>query len=208
MKKRSIALLMAVVMLFGATVGGTIAWLKAESETVTNTFTFGDVSIVLDESKLNTDGTLDTATRVQRNEYKLIPGRIANKDPMVTVGSNSEDCYVFVKITEKNNTFTGTEAVSALAGKIINYTVGEDWTKVAEGVYVYGNPTVVKAGAELKDILSGNTVTVNSDLTKEQSAVINTGEKPTLEFVAYAIQADSLPATATTPAAIWALINS
>lgn len=34
MKKKTIALLMAVVMLFGVTVGGTLAWLKAETTEV------------------------------------------------------------------------------------------------------------------------------------------------------------------------------
>ncbi|MBQ8603508.1 MAG: hypothetical protein IJ410_01505 [Oscillospiraceae bacterium] len=56
MKKKSIALLMAVVMLFGVTVGATIAWLTSTTGTVTNTFTVGNIEITLDESLVDNYG--------------------------------------------------------------------------------------------------------------------------------------------------------
>ena len=45
--KKKIALLMAMVMLFGMTVAGTLAWLQAETDPVVNTFTVGNINITL-----------------------------------------------------------------------------------------------------------------------------------------------------------------
>ena len=92
---------MAVVLLFGAVVGGTVAWLQAKSDEVVNTFTFGDITIKLDET--NTDGkdaegNNSTEARDTANAYDLIPGEVNTKDPKVTVVSGSEKCYVFVKV--------------------------------------------------------------------------------------------------------------
>lgn len=212
MKKRTIALLMAVVMLFGVTVGGTIAWLTAQSAKVENTFTFGDVNIKLDEAPVDANGTIITGgTRGNGNSYDLIPGQVADKDPMVTVEAGSEDCFVFVKIIETANTYGGDTAknIPALSGKVITYTVGSNWKPVSgtDGVYVYGEPTKVSANAELKEIIADNKITVNSALTKSQIEDIKADNTlPKLEFVAYAIQAENL-GEADTAAEIWALIN-
>ena len=55
MKKKTIALLLVMMMVFGITVGGTIAYLT-DSEKVVNTFTVGNVQIKLDEAKVDLYG--------------------------------------------------------------------------------------------------------------------------------------------------------
>lgn len=99
MKKSKVLLTLAcAVLLVAASVMGTLAYLTA-TDTVTNTFTVGNVSIKLDEAKANTDGTLvPNADRVKANTYKLLPGHTYNKDPMVTVLEGSESSYIKLNV--------------------------------------------------------------------------------------------------------------
>ena len=90
MNGKALALILAVVLVVGGVVGGTLAWLTAESDTVTNTFTLGDIDIDLDE----TTGS----------NYTMIPGNTIGKNPKVTVTAGSEDCWLFVKV-EKTGEF-------------------------------------------------------------------------------------------------------
>lgn len=158
--KKKIALLMAAIMLFGATVGGTIAWLTAESEEVTNTFVVGNIKILLNEAKVNYVASSETlyaefpgyysddsnsleileyvdASRVQENVYELTPGSTYFKDPKVTVLAGSERCYVFIKVTESNNPL-----VENTNQKIVDWTVNEKfWTLVpgTDDIYYYNS---------------------------------------------------------------------
>ena len=100
-KTKTKALLMSLcaVLLVAASVLGTMAYLT-DSKDVKNTFTDGNVSIDLDEAKVNTDGTVVTgADRVKTNSYKLLPGHTYTKDPTVTVLAPSVESYVRMKVT-------------------------------------------------------------------------------------------------------------
>ena len=80
-------------------VAGTLAYLT-DQDSVVNTFTVGKVQITLDETKVNSDGTVvEGAERVRENEYHLIPGQTYTKDPMITVEENSEEAYVRMMVT-------------------------------------------------------------------------------------------------------------
>lgn len=81
MKKKSLALLVAVVLVIGCVIGGTLAWLTDSTEQVKNTFTTSDIDITLTE----TTGT----------EYKMVPGYTIAKDPKATVLAGSEECVPF-----------------------------------------------------------------------------------------------------------------
>lgn len=108
-KTKTKALLMSLcaVLLVAASVLGTMAYLT-DSKDVKNTFTVGNVSIKLDEAKVddmgnlvkNQDGTL--ADRVTQNAYKLLPGHEYVKDPTVTVLTPSVESYVRMKVTFNN----------------------------------------------------------------------------------------------------------
>lgn len=105
-KTKTKALLMSLcaVLLVAASVLGTMAYLT-DSKDVKNTFTVGNVTIKLDEAKVDEKGNLvknqdDTlADRVTRNEYKLLPGHTYVKDPTVTVLAPSVESYVRMKVT-------------------------------------------------------------------------------------------------------------
>ena len=83
MKKKTLALVLALTLLVAGVVGGTLAWLTDQTAEVKNTFTVGDINIGLTET---------TA------DYKMIPGNTIAKDPTVTVKANSEACWLFVKV--------------------------------------------------------------------------------------------------------------
>ena len=103
-KRKALLLSLCAVLLVVASVMGTMAYL-ADSKTVTNTFTIGQVKIDLDEAKVDTNGNPVTpAERVKENAYKLMPGHTYTKDPTVTVKKGSEDSYVRLKVTFNNAT--------------------------------------------------------------------------------------------------------
>lgn len=207
MKKRTIALLMAAVMLFGVVTGGTIAWLSDKAETVTNTFTVGEIELKLDESKLmineNDDGTknytLDTAKRVQGNSYQLIPGTTYPKDPVVTITDSNVDCYLFVKFTE-NDAATYLEYTSALT------SAAAEWTKLDGEDDVWYR--VVESDAETKtwNLLSPETVEVKDSIVleaKDDDDISMPTTSQLLVWNAYAVQKDNL-----TVAEAWNLVKT
>lgn len=99
--KKILVLLLCAVLLVGASIAGTVAYLK-DSKEVTNTFTVGKVQIKLDEAVVNSESgekVGDSRTENGNTAVRLIPGRSITKDPTVTVLKDSEDCYVRVKVT-------------------------------------------------------------------------------------------------------------
>ena len=99
--KKVILLVACAALLVGASVMGTLAYLKAETGPITNTMTVGKVAITLDEAKVTLDGVVDGTARVTENEYKLVPGQSYTKDPQIHVAADSEECYVFVKVVNE-----------------------------------------------------------------------------------------------------------
>ena len=185
-KRRSVSsklfvMMLALVLVFGCAVGGTIAWLTAKTDPVVNTFTYGDINIELTEST--------------GSDYKIIPGVEIEKDPKVTVKKDSEACWLFVKV-EPAGTFVANK---------VEYSVRTgtgDWTKL-EGVdnvyYRDISAEQAKTGVSYY-VLTGNetypngVVTVKDTLSKED--IKNIGNA-TLTFTAYAIQKDGIADVAT-----------
>lgn len=115
-KKKLIAACLSL-MLLGATVLGTMAWLTDRDE-VTNTFTVGNVDIKVDETDVDTDGEpIPDGERVQENEYHLIPGCTYTKDPTMTVKAGSVESYVRMILTVHN--------ASAVQAIIDKYNLGD-----------------------------------------------------------------------------------
>lgn len=139
-KSKILATALAAALLVTGTVFGTMAYLT-DKDTVTNTMTVGNIDITLDEYKTDVNGNADTtATRVQANTYKLVPGHEYTKDPTVHVTANSEDSYIFVTV---ENGIADIETASSDAYKTIAEQVtANDWQPVTgyTGVY-YKNYT-------------------------------------------------------------------
>ena len=198
MKKRTLALILALVLVFGAAVGGTIAYLTDTTDPVTNTFTVGKVDITLTET-FNTDTNND-----QKNDAwqaQLIPGTTYAKDPVVTVTADSEDCWLFVKFEEKNDAATYLNYTS-------NLTAENDWTR-GDGTNIPSNVwyrAVPKAATNTSfQLLAGDNtypngcISVNNNVTNDN---MNTAANAQLVYTAYACQKANMTAVDA-----WAAVN-
>lgn len=96
---KALTLAASAVLLVTASVAGTLAYLTDE-DTAVNTFTVGQATITLDETKVDEYGIpIEGADRVDGNEYRLIPGQTYVKDPTVTITKGSEAVYVRMLVT-------------------------------------------------------------------------------------------------------------
>ena len=87
----------AIAIVIGS-VAGTLAYLRATAS-VTNTFAYGKVAITMDETKIDVDGkTALTGTRGNGNQYLLMPGQSYVKDPIIHIGQDSQDMFIFLKV--------------------------------------------------------------------------------------------------------------
>lgn len=163
MKKKTLALVLALTLLVAGVVGGTLAWLTDRTAEVKNTFTVGDINI----------GLTETTT-----DYKMVPGNTIAKDPTVTVKANSEACWLFVQVTESENLDT-----------FITYAIAEGWTALPGVDGVYYREVPASNADQTFSVLKGDAVTVKDTVTKEMLTA-DGFTNPTLTFKAYAIQKD------------------
>lgn len=200
LSSKLVVAMLAVTLLIGCAIGGTVAWLTAKTDPVVNTFTYGDINIDLwetkdgmhTESRLNENGYVVNA----RSDLKIIPGVDLPKDPTVTVKAGSEACWLFVKV-EKSGTFVTDKVTYAIDNTV--------WTQLdnVAGVY-YKKIDTLTASDTNYNILQDKKVTVSQELTKGEINSIEEGQKnPTLTFKAYAVQLDA----AQTAAGAWAIAN-
>ena len=190
MKKKTFVLLLALVLIAGAAVGGTLAWLTDTTEAVQNTFTTSDIDITLAETKGGTD-----------KEFKMIPGCTIEKDPKVTVKAGSEKCYLFVKIAKSDN-----------FSSFMTYTVADGWTQLKDasdndvpGVY-YRVVDTTEMGTPYS-VLKDDQVTVKGEVTKAMMNGLTTTTYPTLTFTAYASQFSKSNTESFTAAEAWKNVN-
>ena len=159
---RKIGLIGILLLLLAVTgVSVTLAWLVGRSQSVTNTFTAGNIEITLTEST--------------GSSYKMVPALTVKKDPVVTVKGGSDACWLFV-ITQKSKEFDS----------YVTYEIADGWTALGDVDGVYYRQ--VEKGEEDTSfiVLKNNAITVKETVTEEKLAALT--ENPTLEFAAYAIQ--------------------
>jgi len=180
MNKKTVALLMACVLLVGAAIGGTMAWLVDSTGEVTNTFTVGDINITLTETGTDANG---------EKNYPFVPGDTLSKDPKVTVLKDSEPCWLFVKVVENNNiTVTGkNSAGEEVSEKALKYSIADGWTQYNNTEYWYRtvDSKVTEESGLSFDVLTNNVVNVSTFITKDSA--LETAQ-PTITFTAAAVQ--------------------
>lgn len=208
MKKKSILVAgLSVMIIASMAIAGTLAYFT-DKQTATNTFTVGNVAITLDEAKVNKDGDEwvedTTAARVTENEYTgVYPGAVLPKDPTVTVGANSSDTYVRVKVTVSHAAAwkAACEAhdITDLAD-IFKGHVEADWRRAAITnnaddtiTYVYNYVGGTEEGRLSASGTTGalfTSVTIPAVFTGDELADIGAEEGFTMNIVADAIQAE------------------
>lgn len=173
------AMFCAVVLVAGS-IAGTIAYLTS-TVTIQNTFTVGNVTITMDESKVTAYGVKDGDTRVNTNEYKLIPGHTYVKDPTIKVAADSESCYLFVKVENGLDDIDDDSIATSLATNGWKLVTGET------DVWYYNAGTdaladdIVSAGAS-KVTFSTFSIISSADVAAYKDAKI--------VVTAYAVQSD------------------
>ena len=197
-KTKALILAFCAVLLVVTTVFVTMAFLTSE-DSVQNTFTFGHVSIVLDEADVDTDGKVEagadrtsTEGRVDANEYHLMPGHTYVKDPTVHVGSTSEDCWLFVKLTN------GLKPI-IVSDTIEEQMVANGWSLIDEANNVWAYGEKVEGGANVP-VFDDFTLADDADVskyatTKNSDGVVTGGA--TVDIIAYAVQYDGFESGAT-----------
>ena len=178
----SVFVMLALTMVVGCAVDGTVAWLVSESESSVSTFTLGDINI-------NLTGESES------QPLKIIPGVKIERSLKVTVEPNSEACWLFVKVEGANWSHfpdaNGTAKVS------YSVDVQDGWTALDNHPGVYYREVSAEA-AQRGDAYDVNcNVTVSQMLTKAEVNSIAAETQPKLSFTAYAVQRDGIGDAAT-----------
>lgn len=179
-----IVLLLVFVLLLGGMMGATMAWLIDSSNQVVNTFTYGDISITLTE----TETGLDTDNNPATNTYEMVPGKVIEKDPLITVVQGSEDHWLFVRLEK-------TGGANDNFDEYLSYIVEAGWTPVDDGdsdadtelYYRIVRQDITQN--QYFNVLAGNSIIVLNTVTKEMLNALDQGALyPQLAITAYAVQ--------------------
>ena len=174
------ALIAAIVLVIGCTAGGTVAWLVSKPAPIVNVFTVGNINAELTET-----------AKTETTEFKIVPGVNIFKNPVATVKAKSEDCYLFVQLTEVNwPAFTEADSNT----RKVKYEIADGWTELKDGVYYR---EVTKSDTDQPfDVLQDNQVTVSNTLTKENADAIQKAGAPKLTVAVYAVQKEGMGSAA------------
>lgn len=180
MKKKIMAVLGAAVLVAG-TMWATLAYFTDNAD-VSNTFTVGKVKITLDE----TDITDSSATsRVDENEYKMIPGREYTKDPVLTVLAGSEACYVYIIETKGDDTDDYIDYTSGLVSAL----GWSSFTSVIGGETVYWKAVPASnTDTVINDIIDGDTIVIKPTLNN--SDMEQTNLDVSMKYEGFAVQSE------------------
>ena len=160
--KRKISVIkLALLLIAFVSVSTTLAYLVGKTQPVTNTFTVGKIDILLTEST--------------GEKYDMIPGVTWKKDPIVTVKSGSEACWLFVKVDE-----------SDLFNSYMSYEINEEWSVLGEKTGVYYRQVDATTSDITLEVLKNNEICVKDTVLEADLAKIENA--PTLAFTAFAIQ--------------------
>lgn len=194
--KKTLLMALAITLATSGVASGTLAWLIDRAPEVTNTFTYGDINITLDETDTNLDDDNDPNT----NEYNMTPGATIDKDPQVTVLAGSEDSWVFVKLAESEN-----------FDDFLTYEIAEGWTALEGHEGVYYRAVDASEEDQVFPVLKDDQVQVRLEVTKQMLNELDASgaaNYPQLIISAYAIQKDEAIAELADPASAWALIEA
>ena len=196
---KSIALLLALALLAGGAVGGTLAWLLDSTDKIENTFSPSSIDVTLSET---------TQT------YKMVPGWTIAKDPKVQISAGSEDCYLFIKVEKTGGNVTIGEKTYGF-DDFIEYAIADGWEALDanHGVYYMEIDSAEKKGTEYGILDSGsygtytwsaNQVLTKPEVTEEMMEALTEATYPKLNITAYAVQLYKSNTGKFSPAEAWA----
>ena len=145
----AIAAVASAVILVLVSVFATVAYLTS-SAAVSNVFTIGNSMIVMDETKVNPDGTpVENGGRVDTNSYHLVPNSTYVKDPIITMKAGSESSYLFIIVRNDIEAIEDTTKPTIKSQLLANGWVQATRATAATGiVYVYKGTNEKALGVE------------------------------------------------------------
>lgn len=203
--KKMIALVVTLTLVGAFALNATMAYLTGETTPVENVFVIGDINITLAEEQWTKQGA--------DFKGKIIPGETIVKDPTITVKQGSEDCYLFVCLTNtlavKASTNTGWDYVTPNINQTEN-PLGNYWVLVGspdidaktgtkKELYRY-NYVVDAKGAEVK-LPFFSEVTVPGDSFTKESMQELAKKNQTMTVEAFAYQSKNVSEDDATKAA-------
>ena len=199
----SSAISLMLIVCFAIT--GTVAWLIDATETVQDTFTYGEVNIELTDGNTSPTNLWKTGEdkRRENTDNKMIPGATFNFDPYVYVTAASEKCYIFVEIVNAPSNPSPLSYFKDANGNAVTMATG--WTPVgnsAPNVYYREHAGSVESYYQIYSAVDWMV-----DTSLGNGAVTTS---PSITITAYAIQMDYLTnngQSVTDAAGAWAIIN-
>ena len=198
---KSSALLLALALLAGGAVGGTLAWLLDSTDKIENTFSPSSIDVTLSETT---------------QAYKMVPGWTIAKDPKVQISADSEDCYLFIKVEKTGGNVTIDEKTYGF-DDFIAYAIADGWKTLDvvtyPGVYYMEIEGAEKKGTEYGILDSGsyrtytwsaNQVLTKPEVTEEMMEALTEATYPKLNITAYAVQLYKSNTVKFSPAEAWA----
>jgi len=174
MKKKLLSLCLVAMLAITAVVGGTMAYFTDE-DNATNTFTVGNVDIVLEEPNWEGDGIKDAP--------EVYPGEALAKDPTVT-NNGANPCFVRVKVEGLD--CLGDAGMVTYRTEYVEGALGKNWVLHTDGYYYYNK---VLAVGETTDALFDQIVIPTGLTNGDPEALYN------IDVKAYAVQAQGAKAS-------------
>lgn len=172
MKMKKIVSAVAALSLVAAlAVGGTLAWLQDQSETVTNTF-------IWDQNNNITLTLTETGAEDNAKQYTIVPGATQDKDPTLHLTTETES-YVYVVIDNQ------------LGTNVTMNELDDNWTKIenakapVDGEVYYWTAGAVTTTADMSVF---DTITYSNTLDATTGAALN---NKTIVITGFAVQASA-----------------
>ena len=196
--KKTLLLVMALTVTMVTAAGGTLAFLYG-TQGVKNTFTYthGPGAPTLNLEMVESDSFWDSDGNGNTNEYPMLPGQPIHKDPKVTVGAGTMDCWLFVELTESWN-----------FADYLSYTVADGWEPLEGVPGVFCRAVDAMAESQTFPVIKDDLIYMKESVTLGQLATLTDADYPTLTIKAYAIQRSAAIEETATAQAAWALLQT
>ena len=161
MKRKTVTIALVLALVAVAVVGGTLAYFTDEVK-ATNTFTVGNVDILLTETNWDLQGKIDAAT--------VYAGEPLAKNPVVT---NDGENPCFVRINVEGLEVLGEDLPITYRTDYVDGKLGTDWVLHTDGYFYYKK---VLAVGDITDALFDQIVMptglTNGDGTTEYNVIV------------------------------------
>lgn len=213
MKKRIFLTALALILVCALSIMGTVAFLKDQTDTVTNTFIAAGGGKLIDEDEGGAlileehmatkimdenDPTKWTGKYVIKSDaattkafsYDIMPGTVVHKDPYVTITKKTDTpAYLYIEVINNLGFSTEVDDEETLVIDPTNWLKIMEKTTDGRDIYVYTtdgeNPAIVTSDLNAINIIQNKKFTVNKDT--DPTTIPEDGV--TLKFQAFLAQA-------------------